>query len=81
MRLLLLKEGTAADLAQLPQNLAEEVRQADAAVTTYELKLDYSYWPADQILKVTKRDEQQHLQGLLDCCLHPKKYLRWETLW
>lgn len=41
-----------ADLDGLPDNLKQTVRDANLEVVDYLLTLDYSYWPADHVLKV-----------------------------
>ncbi len=41
-----------ADLDGLPENLKQMVRDANLEVVDHSLTLDYSYWPADHILKV-----------------------------
>lgn len=41
-----------AELTDIRSDVREKVLQSAAEVVQYELTLDYSYWPAEHILKV-----------------------------
>lgn len=57
-------EECIAELTDIRSDIREKVLQSSVEVVPYDLTLDYSYWPAEHILKVITCAENgtRHLQ-------------------